>query len=253
MSAQLPATTLEQAPEYSLIDPAALTFFVIPAMLVCALLWGTGVAWRRSGAGASAVRRALVLAGVLAVGWMALSWSAAASGVLLQWQRTPPPFALLVVAIVVIAVTMTASRFGARIAREIPLWVLIGIQAFRLPLELAMHAMYTRGVMPVQMSYSGLNFDIVTGITAIVVAWLVATGRAGRNLVTAWNVLGLVLLLNVVVVAILATPRFRYFGDDHLNTWVMYPPFVWLPAVMVLAALAGHLLIFRAVESSRLP
>jgi len=34
---------------------------------------------------------------------------------------------------------------------------------------------------------------------------------------------------------------------------VMYPPFVWLPAVMVLAALAGHLLIFRAVESSRLP
>ena len=57
---------------------------------------------------------------------------------------------------------------------------------------------------------------------------------------------GLGLLVNVVTVAILSTPRFRYFGDDQLNVWVTYPHrFVWLPAVMVLAALAGHLLVFR--------
>jgi hypothetical protein len=68
--------------------------------------------------------------------------------------------------------------------------------------------------------------------------------------VAAWNVMGLVLLANVVIVAILATPRFAYFGEDNLNVWVTYPPFVWLPAVMVLAALAGHLVIFRAVRGS---
>ena len=62
-----------------------------------------------------------------------------------------------------------------------------------------------------------------------------------------WNVIGLILLINVVVVAILGTPRIRYFGDAHLNTWVTYTPFVWLPAVLVLAALAGHLIIFRAL------
>jgi hypothetical protein len=124
------------------------------------------------------------------------------------------------------------------------------VQAFRFPLELAMHDMYARGIMPVQMSYSGLNFDIVTGITALPVALLTATRRTGRLVVAAWNVLGLVLLVNVVTVAILATPRFRYFGEDHLNVWVTYPPFVWLPAVMVLAALAGHLLIFRALAAT---
>jgi len=89
--------------------------------------------------------------------------------------------------------------------------------------------------------------DIVTGITALAVAALVASGRGGRALVTAWNVLGLALLLNVVVVAILATPRVAYFGSERLNVWVTYLPFVWLPAVMVLAALAGHLVIFRAL------
>ena len=66
-----------------------------------------------------------------------------------------------------------------------------------------------------------------------------------------WNVLGFLLLANIVIVAMLSTPRFRVFGEDRLNVFVTYTPFVWLPAVMVLAALAGHLVIFRALLASR--
>jgi hypothetical protein len=234
--------------QYSILEPAPLTFVVLPVVLVCVLAWGTAVAWRRSGAAVSAAVRATALSVAAAIGWMAGTGMVAASGILREWERTPPPIAMLVAAIAAVAFGVAYSPFGTRIASTIPLWALVLIHAFRLPLEVAMHGMYTRGVMPVQMSYSGLNFDIVTGATAIPVALLAATGRAGPGIVAAWNVVGLTLLLNVVTVAILATPRFRYFGDDHLNIWVTYPPFVWLPAVMVLAALAGHLLIFRALR-----
>ena len=105
--------------------------------------------------------------------------------------------------------------------------------------------------MPPQMTYTGRNFDIVTGATAIAVAALVWAGRGGRRLVVAWNLLGLALLLNVMIIALMSTPRFARFGPDRLNTWVAFPPFVWLPAVMVLAALAGHLIVFRAVARRR--
>ena len=111
-----------------------------------------------------------------------------------------------------------------------------------------MHRMYEIGVMPVQMSYSGRNWDILTGASAIVIAGLAYARIGGRWVVAIWNALGLLLLLNVVVVAILGTPFFAYFGRDQLNTWVTYPPFVWLPTVMVLAALAGHLILFRALR-----
>ncbi len=110
-----------------------------------------------------------------------------------------------------------------------------------------MHAMYERGVMPEQMSYSGRNFDIVTGATALIVGVVVWRRDGPRSLIVAWNVLGLVLLINVVTIAILSTPAFQAFGADRINVWVTYPPYVWLPAVMVLAALAGHLVIFRAL------
>jgi hypothetical protein len=233
------------SPSYT--DPAVLAFVVIPLMLAAALVWAAGYAWRRAGAETPRVVRAVTLTLAGTATWMSVTWIVAASGAFRQWNQMPPPFALLVVAIVLLAARLAFSGLGRQIATHVPLWALVGIQAFRLPLELAMHALVDRGTMPVQMSYTGLNFDIVTGTTAIIVALLVAAGRAGRWLVMGWNLLGLALLINVMVVAILSTPRFAYFGQDQLNVFVTYPPFVWLPAVMVLAAFAGHLLIFRAL------
>ena len=102
--------------------------------------------------------------------------------------------------------------------------------------------------MPVQMSYSGLNFDIVTGSTAAMLAVTMAVQPVPLWIVTAWNWLGLGLLINIMTVALLSTPTFARFGQDRLNVWVFYMPYVLLPAVMVLAALAGHLVVFRALS-----
>jgi hypothetical protein len=193
----------------------------------------------------AAARAALLMALVSAV-WMGVTWAAAARGTFRQWERLPPSFAVLALLIFAFSFRLALGGVGRRLA-ALPLWLLVGIQGFRLPLELAMHRMFERGIMPEQMSYSGRNFDIVTGATALIVAALVFAGRGGKALVAAWNVLGLALLINVVAIALLSTPMFAFFGNDRLNVWVTYPPFVWLPAVLVLSALTGHLIIFRAL------
>jgi len=230
-------------------DPAVFVFLVVPFALLGALILGTSAASRRLDEDDATRHLATLVTAVASAVWMTATWRAAESGVLREWDATPPPFALLVVGVLSVTGALALTGYGRRLARGLPLWALIGVQGFRLPLELAMHALYERGIMPVQMSYSGRNFDILTGATAIVLAFLVFAGRAGTRLVLAWNVLGLLLVLNVVTVGILSTPRFRFFGDDQLNLFVTYPPFVWLPAVMVVAAIAGHLVIFRAVSA----
>ena len=235
---------------YPYSSPAVAAFIVIPAVLAALFLWAVIFSCRRSGADDGATSRAALVAGLVTFAWMAITWTAASSGILREWNRRPPPFAFLVLAIVGLSASIAVSRVGRRLARFVPLWALVAVQAFRLPLELAMHTMSERGIMPGVMSYSGRNFDVVTGASAIVVALLTASGLAGPKLVMVWNVVGLLLLTNVVIVAILATPAIRYFGDQQLNVWVTYPPFVWLPAVMVVAALAGHLVIFRALHTS---
>jgi hypothetical protein len=231
-------------------DAATFAFIALPVLMAAALVWGVAAASRRLGESPAVRRRVLIITVVGATAWMSGTWVAAARGVLRQWQATPPPFMILVMGIVGLAVAVAFTSYGRRLALGLPLWVLVAAQSFRLPLELAMHEMYERGVMPVQMSYEGLNYDIITGTTAVVVAVLTRAGWGGRALVAAWNVLGLALLINVVTVALLSTPRFAYFGTDRLNEWVADPPYVWLPAILVLAALAGHLLVFRALGAA---
>ncbi len=228
---------------------AELAFVVIPIVLAFTFSGGVAHAWRMTDKPKYA-RRAGLVALVATTVWMLFTWELAARGILRQWDMNPPPFMLLVVSILAIAFFIGFGATGRRLAAGTPLAALVAVQAFRLPLEIAMHQLSLRGIMPAQMSYSGRNFDIVTGASAIVVAALVFWGRGGRRLVAVWNVLGLALLVNVVTVAILSTPRFKYFGDS-VNVFVTYVPFVWLPAVMVLAALAGHLVIFRALSEHR--
>jgi hypothetical protein len=133
-----------------------------------------------------------------------------------------------------------------------PVVWLVGFHAFRLPLELVMHRAASEGTMPAQMSFTGWNFDIVTGASALVVAALAAQGDAPRWLLAAWNALGSLLLLAIVLIALASLPIVRAFGDEpsQLNTWVAYFPFVWLPAGPVAAALFGHIVLWRRLFSA---
>jgi len=236
-------------PPYSSSDPDVLAFVLIPIALVALFGWAVYYAWRQAGEAPANSRRTALLVVAAAAAWMALTWTLASRGVLLS-QTLPPPFALVVVGMVVLACVVAYGRIGGRLARHVPLWALVGVQAFRLPLEIAMHQLAERGIMPPQMTYTGRNWDIVTGASAILVALLLWAEMGGRKLVWIWNVAGLALLANVLTIAVLSFPQFQYFGPMRVNVFVMLTPFVWLPAVMVLAALAGHLIIFRAISFS---
>ena len=185
-----------------------------------------------------------------ALAWVATVSAASFSGAMNPAMRPPVVFVVMLAAILTLGIVIARSETGRRFAR-LPLAWLVGFQAFRLPLELAMHRAHTEGLMPIQMSYSGQNFDIVTGATALVLGVVMAVREVPRWVVQAWNVLGLVLLANILGVAMLSTPVFAYFGPDRLNVFVMRMPYTLLPAVMVLAAWAGHLIVFRALRQER--
>lgn len=184
----------------------------------------------------------------LVTAWMAATFAVGWSGILLDFDVRPPPAGLLFLATGAVGVAVGASRLGGRLERGLPLWALVATQAFRLPLELVMHAAADEGTMPVVMSFEGYNYDIVTGITAILAAAALYMG-APRWLAAVWNILGFVLLLGIVTIAFLASPLVRLWGDAQLNVWVAYAPFTWLPTVMVAAAIAGHIVVARALRS----
>jgi hypothetical protein len=98
-------------------------------------------------------------------------------------------------------------------ARLVGFAALTGFQVFRVPVEWVLFALHRDGVAPVQMSFEGWNFDVLTGLSAPFVAWLAARGVVGRRGLLAWNCAGLALLANIVGIAVLSTPTpLRAFG-----------------------------------------
>lgn len=191
---------------------------------------------------------ALVALGLTAL--MMAQQAIASAGVLRDWSRRPPLLMLVIMATIALTVAFAFSKTGKTIACQGSCAFLVLSQAFRLPLELIMNRAAEEGVMPVQMSYSGWNFDIFTGLSAFILGIFLATGRSWPGAVRVWNLVGFCLLLNIVGIAIFSLPPIAAFGPSRLNVWITYPPFIWLPGVLVPSALLGHILIWRKLGSA---
>lgn len=221
--------------------------FVAIVIAVAALFVG---AWGKASAGAGASRLGVPI--LVALGWLAIPGVLAATGRLDAYDRMPAPVMVLMAGLTVGTVILACSPVGGRLVSAMPLAGLVGFASFRVSVEWVLHRLYVEGVIPVQMTYAGRNFDIVTGVTAGIVAFLIAAGRGGRALVLIWNLLGLGLLINIIVIAVLSTPvPFRAFMNEPANRLPSMFPYVWLPTFLVQAGLFGHLLVFRALAGRK--
>lgn len=226
---------------------SSVAFVAVIAFVCIAIVAGI---WRGGPPGepvASTQRWGLVAAIGMSL-WLFISAVVPLSGIL-ETKMLPPPPLFLVGTSFVLAVVIAFSFIGARLA-SLPLAALIGFHAFRLPLELILLNWFKEGTLPVQMTYEGHNFDIATGILAIVMgAWAVA-GRIPRMAVWIFNVVGMGLLATVAFIAILSSPLpFRQYATEPQVLLIYHFPFSWIVSIAVAGALLGHLVLFRKLLS----
>jgi hypothetical protein len=225
-------------------SPILTTAFVVLAIAV-ALAAVAAVAWGESRRARPSARTTAVAFAAGLAGWLAATALLARAGLLADFSL-PPKIVLLFAVSLVLTLTLALSNRALAIAEALPWWALIGINAFRLPLELVMHRAATEGVMPVQMSFSGYNFDVLTGIGALLLGAWGLLRPIPRAAILGWTALGSLLLLNVVVIAVLSMPTpLRVFMNEPANVWVTRAPFVWLPVFFVQLAVLTHVLAFR--------
>jgi hypothetical protein len=184
--------------------------------------------------------------------WVAVTAALGASGALVDFNRMPPPFLLFLVALVVVAVVLSSTPWGRAVAEKSSFRLLVGLQAFRLLPEIFLAVAASEGVMPPQMAWHGRNPDLLTAIIAVVLAALWPRLRCPRLWAGAFTALGLGLLANVVVVAVLSAPTpFRIYLNEPSSALVTTFPYIWLPGIHVYTALLLHALTLRKLGLPR--
>lgn len=185
--------------------------------------------------------------------WLLFTAGVAYTPFLWQLDAKPPRIFLLVAPTLLgLAVFARSKKAGELLNALSPSWI-VGFQAFRIAMEIILWQLFLAGIIPVQMTFEGRNFDILVGLTAPIVAWLMARKKMPRTALIVWNWVSLAILLNIVIVAVLSTPvPFRVFMNEPANTVILSFPFVWLPTVVVPIAFLGHIASLRQILSRKL-
>ena len=176
--------------------------------------------------------------------WILLLALLSLSGLLNDFSNFPPRMMLVMLVPFTLIVWFVVSSHSNNLLSRVPASWIIKMQGFRVIVELFLWWAYLDQVVPVQMTFEGRNFDILVGLSAPLVSlWWLKPSNQRLQWVLIWNVVGLILLFNIVVVAVLSMPTpMQYFFNEPANTVVASFPWVLLPGILVTLAFALHLL-----------
>jgi hypothetical protein len=184
----------------------------------------------------------------IAIGWSVLQTILGLSGIYQDTEAIPPRLMLFGIAPTLVFIAFIfLTRKGKTFIDSVDLKPLTYFHTIRIPVEIVLALLFHQGVMSVYITFEGTNFDLFSGITAPIVAYLAfRTTTANKGLLLGWNILCLLLLLNVVITAIFAFPSpFQKLAFDQPNIAVLYFPFSLLPTLIVPTVLFGHLVVIR--------
>lgn len=180
---------------------------------------------------------------IVLLAWAVITAGLGIMGFYQQNYQMPPRFLFLVGPGLAAVMVLFTTRRGRAFIDKGNLADLTLLHSVRLPVEIVLYQLYAASLVPQIMTFEGSNFDIITGLSAPLVFYF-AFKRKSLNVkgLLAWNFAGLLLLFTIMTIAVLSSASpFQQFGFEQPNTGVTYFPFVWLPGIIVPAALFSHL------------
>jgi hypothetical protein len=176
-----------------------------------------------------------------------------ATGGFFEVFTLPPRIAVVVILPVIAILILSFTKKYKELIRAIPPHWLLMIQSFRIVVEGWLWYAFVKGLIPEQMTFEGRNPDILSGILGLLAGWLIMGKRKGwKTIAAVYNTIGLGLLLNIVIVAILSFPGpTRYFMNEPANRIVTEFPFIYLPGILVVMAFVFHILSLRQIALAK--
>lgn len=174
------------------------------------------------------------------------------TGFFTETSGMPPRFAPAVAVPLLTIAALFATAKGRAFIDGLDQGLLVLLNTIRIPVELVLFGLFVHGAIPELMTFTGRNWDILSGLTAPLVWWFGYRRRVlPRAVLIGWNLMCLALLFNIVINAILAAPfDFQQQAFDQPNVAIFYFPYVLLPGVVVPSVLFSHLVLLRSLMTA---
>jgi hypothetical protein len=189
---------------------------------------------------------------VLLLLWSLLFGIIAYAGFFLKLDAMPPRLVFMMAPAILIMILFFVTKKGRAFLDQLNLERLTILHVVRLPVEIILMLLAIYKTIPELLTFEGRNFDIIMGLTALPVAWWVFKRKGSRKFLLAWNILGIILLMNVVIHGVLSVPLpIQQFAFEQPNVAMLYAPYNLLPGVIVPIVMFSHLAAIRKLLQER--
>jgi fatty acid desaturase len=127
---------------------------------------------------------------------------------------------------------------------NVPKHIPIAYQSFRAFIEVIFYFTFLKGILPVQVTFEGANYDVLFGISAVFVGIYSFKKNASKRALIIWNVIG----IGVVAFAAFTFITSFYFpsiwglDDSQLSQEFNQLPYLLLPLFFMPSAIFMHVL-----------
>jgi hypothetical protein len=225
--------------------PGYLPYYVLAGSvaIITALLLGLRRALSRAEWSCQDQRRVIRISAAVLIGWFGTAFTLGFLEVYRAVSDRIPtiPYGILV-PIVIGGLLIVRSSTMARVLDAVPQHWLIGVQLYR-ALGAIFLVLYGAGKLPGLFAWPAGLGDVLVGVLAPVVAVAYARGPdKNEDLVSAWNLFGIVDLIVAVASGFSTSPSsFQLFAFDQPNQLVSTFPLVLIPTYLVPVSVLLHI------------
>lgn len=191
----------------------------------------------------SAIKEILIPFGL----WLAYATLLSSTGILKDINM-PPKFPLLLVLPLLILFVIFFNKYKDDVLiQAIPMRWTTYLQSFRILVELLILLTFFQGILPIEATFEGYNFDILIGISALVVGFFISKEpRKYFKFLRAWNTLGIIMVLFVAFIIATSIYKPDVWGHEFSTVSMRFleMPYLLLPAFLAPLAIFTHVVSF---------
>ncbi|MBN4072929.1 hypothetical protein JYT74_02695 [Crocinitomix catalasitica] len=223
----------------------AIGFIVLSALMIFIFCYGYNAALQRLNYMPQKIRRKVLLLLVFFSFWIVYMILISRSGVLYS-DSLPPRIPLLIFfPVFQFSFVIILIKKNRELIKAIPQTALIYVQSFRILVEFLILGMYIEHIVPQAATFEGYNFEIVTGLIALVVAYFVQKGSIGRKGILAWNFAG---LFSLAIIIFIITTSFYFPSFWCADVPLVTKEFSQMPYLLLAGILAPMAACFHLIS-----
>lgn len=230
-----------------------LGYIGLTLLMTTVLLVGYATTMKRIGMAPTSIRSRIALTGFGIIGWLTYVFILAHSGILKDLSLPPRFPLLLIIPLFIFTGVFLYAKRRSPVLHAIPRSWPIYFQSFRIAVESLFVSTVAIGYLHKEVTIEGYNYDMLFGISAIVIGLLVFQLKVlPKKALLAWNYMGILVLASVIFLFTTTVffPVLWGYESSFVPTEFLDFPYILVAAYLMPLAVFMHILSIIQLKAS---